>query len=48
MARETCYFSSNYEEELKLLGHPAKMAEMTEIVQFPFIPPVSLKRLLRS
>ena len=41
MYRETCYFSSNYEEDLRSLGDPLKMAEATQVVQFPFTQPVS-------
>ncbi|ORY34334.1 putative actin-like protein ARP5 [Naematelia encephala] len=36
MARETWYFSSNYEEELRELGDPVKLSEMTKVVQFPY------------
>jgi actin-related protein 5 len=43
MYRETCYFSSDYDEEIRTLADPAKMAEMTKVVQFPFTQPVSLR-----
>lgn len=39
MYHETCYFSSDYESELRSLEDPVKMAEMTKIVQFPFTQP---------
>ena len=42
MYRETCYFSSDYEEELRSLGDPEKMSEQSIVVQFPFNAPVSL------
>ncbi len=40
MYRETCYFSSDYELELRSLEDPVKMAAMTKVVQFPFTTPV--------
>ncbi|EIW73296.1 hypothetical protein TREMEDRAFT_59461 [Tremella mesenterica DSM 1558] len=39
MYRETCYFSSSYEEELRSLEDPEKLAAMTTIVQFPYNQP---------
>lgn len=42
MYHETCYFSSNYEEELRSLEDPAKMAGITKVVQFPYTQPVRL------
>lgn len=41
MYQETCYFSSDYESELRSLADPVKMAAMTRIVQFPYSQPVS-------
>lgn len=41
MARETCYFASDYDAELRSLGDPAAMAAMTKIIQFPYTIPVS-------
>lgn len=40
MYQETCYFSSNYEEELRAFDDPVKMGDQTVIVQFPFTQPV--------
>lgn len=40
MYRETCYFSSDYEEELRSLTDPVKMMEQTKVIQFPFNQPV--------
>lgn len=40
MYQETCYFSSDYESELRSLEDPAKMAAMTKVVQFPYTQPV--------
>ena len=42
MYRETCYFSSDYEEEIRSLGNPTVMAKMTKVVQFPYTQPVSM------
>ncbi|WVQ64772.1 uncharacterized protein L199_002940 [Kwoniella botswanensis] len=39
MFRETCYFSTDYDKELNSLADPAKLSEMTKIVQFPFTAP---------
>ena len=39
MYHETCYFSSNYEEEIRSLGDPANMSKMTKVVQFPYNEP---------
>ena len=36
MVRETCYFASDYDEELRQLGTPSALAANTAIVQFPF------------
>ena len=41
MYRELCYFSSDYEEEIRSLGDPAKIVGMTKVVQFPYTQPVS-------
>jgi len=41
MVHETCYFASNYEEEIKTLGDPAAMAASTTVVQFPYTEAVS-------
>jgi actin-related protein 5 len=41
MYRETCYFSSDYEDEIRSLADPAKMSEMTKVIQFPFTQAVS-------
>ena len=43
MARETCYFSPDYEAELKTLESPVEMAKMTKIFQFPYTAPVRLE-----
>ena len=40
MYHETCYFSSNYDEDLRSLEDPEKMTKMSTIVQFPFTQPV--------
>lgn len=40
MYKELCSFSSNYEDEIRALGEPAKMAGMTQVVQFPYSLPV--------
>lgn len=42
MVRETCYFASNYEDELRQLGTPSTLAANTAIVQFPYTEAVSL------
>ncbi|WVQ93832.1 hypothetical protein IAU59_000910 [Kwoniella sp. CBS 9459] len=39
MLRETCYFSTDYEEELKEMADPDKLAAATKIVQFPYTAP---------
>ncbi|WWC58082.1 uncharacterized protein I303_100617 [Kwoniella dejecticola CBS 10117] len=39
MFRETCYFSTDYDEDLRSLADPAKLSEMTKVVQFPFTAP---------
>lgn len=36
MYRETCYFSTDYDEELRMLEVPAKLAAMTKVIQFPY------------
>lgn len=36
MVHETCYFASNYEEEIRSMGDPATMAANTKLVQFPY------------
>lgn len=36
MYRETCYFSTDYEEELRMLEDPAKLSAMTKVIQFPY------------
>lgn len=36
MVRETCYFASDYDEELRQLGTPSALAANTAIVQFPY------------
>jgi actin-related protein 5 len=41
MARETCYFSADYDAELKSLEVPENMAKMTKVIQFPYAAPVS-------
>ena len=41
MYHETCYFSSDYEEELRTLEIPDQLAKMTKVVQFPYSQPVS-------
>ncbi|WWC66880.1 uncharacterized protein I206_100787 [Kwoniella pini CBS 10737] len=39
MFRETCYFSTDYDEDLRTLADPAKLSEMTKVVQFPYTTP---------
>ncbi|KAK8845440.1 hypothetical protein IAR55_006153 [Kwoniella newhampshirensis] len=39
MYRETCYFATDYDEELRSLADPDKLSAMTKIVQFPFAKP---------
>lgn len=39
MFRETCYFSSDYESELRSLENPAQMSAMTKVLQFPYPKP---------
>ena len=47
MLHETCYFSSDYESELRTLENPANVINMTKVVQFPYTVPVrSLCRVL--
>jgi len=41
MVHETCYFASNYEEEIRSMGDPATMAAHTTVVQFPYTEAVS-------
>lgn len=36
MIRDTCYFSSDYEQEIRGMSDPAKMAASTRTVQFPY------------
>lgn len=36
MVRETCYFASDYDEELRQLGTPTALAANTAVVQFPY------------
>lgn len=40
MLHETCYFSSDYESELRTLENPANIINMTKVVQFPYTVPV--------
>ena len=40
MLHETCYFSSDYESELRTLENPANVINMTKVVQFPYTVPV--------
>lgn len=47
MYRETCYFSDDYESELRSLEDPAKMAAMTKVLQFPYNKPVRARMLAR-
>ncbi|WOO86060.1 Actin-like protein arp5 [Vanrija pseudolonga] len=44
MYRETCYFSSDYEEELRSLTDPVKMMEQTKVIQFPFNQPEVIEK----
>lgn len=44
MYRETCYFSTDYDEELRTLEVPAKLAAMTKVIQFPYSKTVSFLR----
>ena len=39
MVRETCYFASDYDAEIKSLADPVNMAKMTKVLQFPFTAP---------
>jgi hypothetical protein len=39
MYHETCYFSSNYDDEIRSLADPVAMANMTKVVQFPYSEP---------
>lgn len=41
MMRETCYFASDYDEELRRLGTASDLAAATAIVQFPYTEAVS-------
>jgi actin-related protein 5 len=41
MVRETCYFATNYEEEIRSMGDPAVMGAQTTVVQFPYTEAVS-------
>lgn len=40
MAHETCYFSTDYDKELKLLGDPSSLSDFSTIIQFPYTEPV--------
>ncbi|ODN97180.1 hypothetical protein I350_08160 [Cryptococcus amylolentus CBS 6273] len=44
MYRETCYFSSDYESELRTLEDPAKLSAMTRLVQFPYTVPETVEK----
>lgn len=44
MYHETCYFSSDYDEEIRSLADPANMAAMTKVVQFPFTQPEVIEK----
>ena len=50
MLQETCYFSSDYESELKSLEDPANMVKQTKVVQFPYTVAVSrsFRNLIRA
>jgi actin-related protein 5 len=48
MVHETCYFASNYEEEIRSMGDPATMAAHTTVVQFPYTEAVSFLDLTIS
>lgn len=48
MVRETCYFASDYDEELRQLGTPAALAANTAIVQFPYTEAVCRILVRRS
>lgn len=39
MYHETCYFASDYDEELRSLANPATMEAKTMVVQFPYNQP---------
>jgi actin-related protein 5 len=45
MLHETCYFSSDYESELKSLEDPVNMVKQTKVVQFPYTVAVSCEPL---
>lgn len=42
MTRETCYFATDYEAELRDMATPAGLAAATTVVQFPYTAQVSL------
>jgi actin-related protein 5 len=42
MTRETCYFATDYEAELRDMETPAGLAAATTVVQFPYTAQVSL------
>lgn len=46
MTHETCYFSSNYDSELRSLEDPVNMANMTQVVQFPYTVAVGHARFI--
>lgn len=40
MYRETCYFSQDYESDLRMLADPSRLVEIDTVMQFPFVAPV--------
>lgn len=45
MYREHCYFSTDYNEEVRHISNARNLANMDRVVQFPFVPLVSLYHL---
>lgn len=41
MTRETCYFATDFESELRDMASPAGLAAATTVVQFPYVAQVS-------
>lgn len=44
MVRETCYFASDYQQEIREMSIPANMSAKTAVVQFPYTEAVGLSR----
>jgi hypothetical protein len=45
MVRETCYFASDYQQEIRDMSIPANMAAKTAVLQFPYTETVRPKSL---